>query len=436
MELRTKACKVLTSLLILTMMIKGIAQVEVQAVDMGKYDWKGFSGDVNLITTGKAGMDFIQQVKKQCFLYFTSVEGMSDESACGILGNIEAECSFDPTVTEGGIPWSSFIFGTTGLGLVGFTWPDLQRNLGDLAYDNGVPWTDMDCQLNAVTNLAESVVEQAKIYGYSDPSINSWDDFRKSTNLTACSNIWLYGYERCWMYNTSTIMDKRANLGKAILEEVKSNGWSGGKYEAKNNPPEVYNNHQIRDGDGKKLSDDENRKSKGEDLDKWDMVKEWELEGMPEKSVTMADTRTFELTGIRDMSVVESIRLANINTQIQETEKENKVKLRRTMMAMLGILVSTYGMLILIFYLFDICNPFISISLVQYASFGLFHPRYENKTADGHLTIYQVIRQGDDGHKILWFIFFSMALGILLCTGSIGIAFTHLADRALEFFNW
>lgn len=401
----------------------------VESLDLGSYDWAGFKGEVNIgygnHWRNPPHPEINQVCKEQCFLFFTDVMGMTDESACGILGNMDLEGGFDPTTTEGRKPWAEtlpYLGGSGGgLGLVGFTDQSVMKPLGDMAVEYDVPWTDLDLQLNAIADMLPGVVATAETYNYIAPKITSWEDYKASTSVKDCCLIFLYGYERCQGYSTQAVMDKRVASAQEMYEEMKEKGISGTQYEAKNNPKEVYNGVQI--------NKDHNAKGKKEKHEQGSARTEWDTTGMPQKTAWMeTGTPEQKLTTTSDLTVAEKLKFGNIQDSIVLTERTNRANFMRQLIAMAGLLLCLYSMFLLVAYLFDINNPFINISLVTIMTFGLYHPKYPDKAVGGLASTHQVFHQGGDTRKILSMVVFTMVLGILLCTGAIGVYLTRKLD--------
>lgn len=435
-------------ILFLVFTIGFVPCLTVFAADLGSYDWAGYNGPTNIgygdYWKGPVNQEFIQGCKEQSFLFFTDIMGMTDESACAILGNMANEGGFDPTTTEGRKPWAQTLplLGGLGggLGMVGFTDPSVMKPWGDMAKENGVPWTDLDCQLNAIADVLPSVVENSKHAGYPyvDPKINSWDDFKSSTDLQSCCNIFIHGYERCQGYQSEAVHSKRGDSGREVLEEMKSKGLSGKQYEAKNNPKEVYNDNQINKDHN---SNDKLNKDDGEQEERV-ARKEWDSEGMPEQSEFMTNPKTVTMLNPNDLTAREKLEVGNIKESIQSTEKGNRARFRRQIVAMVGLVCCIYATILLLLYIIDVNNPFFSISLVSIFTFGLYNPKYENRAIGKTHSMWQTMHQGKDTVKIFGFILGIFIIGLLLCTGSIGIFIfqkidfiNQIADGAYNWFS-
>lgn len=436
-------------IVILLLVITFTTSITVHAQrDLGDYDWAGYDGPTNIgfgdYWKGPVNHEFLQKCKEQSFLFFTDIMGMSDESACAILGNMENEGGFDPTTTEGRKPWAQTVplLGGLGggLGMVGFTDPSVMKPWGNLCKEQGVPWTDLDCQLNAIADVLPAVVDNSKHagYPYADPKINTWEDFKNSTDLQSCCNIFIHGYERCQGYWTEEVHQKRGDSGKRILEEMKEKGLSGKQYEAKNNPKEVYNNNQVnKDHNAKDKLDSENNGDEEERVAR----NEWDLEGMPQKSEFMKSPKKVELANKNELTDMEKLQLGNLKENIRATEVENRVNFRRRAVTMIGLMFCIYAILILLAYLLDINNPFFSLSFVSILTFGFFHPKYINRAVNGNGNMYQTMHQGEDTKKMFMTVGLFFVLGLLLCTGSVGVFvfqkidfLNQIADGAYNFF--
>lgn len=423
------------------------AIVTVQARgDLGEYDWAGFDGPVNIgfgnYWQGPRNEEFTQKCKEQSFLFFTDIMGMTEESACAILGNMENEGGFDPTTTEGRKPWSETLplLGGLGggLGMVGFTDPSVMAPWGNLCKEQGVPWTDLDCQLNAIAEVLPNVVEISKNAGfpYADPKINTWEDFKNSKDLVSCCIIFIHGYERCQGYYTEEVHKKRAESGQRVLEEMRSKGLTGKQYEAKNNPPEVYNNNQVN------KNHNANDQLESDDTEERVARDEWSLEGMPEKSTFMQESKTPVQTTTRgELTAREQIELGNLKENVEATTIANRVSFRRRLVTMAGLLFCIYATLVLVAYVFDVNNPFFELSLVSILTLGMFHPKYINRAVGGNGSFYQTMHQGDDTKKMFVMVLMFFALGLLLCTGGVGVFIfqkidfmNSIADGAYNFF--
>lgn len=128
------------------------------------------------------------------------------------------------------------------------------------------------------------------------------------------------------------------------------------------------------------------------------IVTESDLTGMPtESSLTFAQTR-LEMKGRSGLSESDLKRLTDISSAI-DNQKTTTIDIYHKVSSFLGIFLISYGVLMIVAFVFDYINTFVEISLLSILSFGRWHvvskedieeglvkPGYNKETKKTYLT--------------------------------------------------
>lgn len=146
------------------------------------------------------------------------------------------------------------------------------------------------------------------------------------------------------------------------------------------------------------------------------IVPEWEIEGMPEKSKSMQETKeTPPLTTSTDLSTAEKVKYQDISESVGITNQINRMNLIRKLVSMAGLVMCIYAMFVLVGYLFDINNPFFDLSMVTMLTFGLLTVEYKSEQTKS------LWNQGEGSRQVMTLIIGFMVVGMLICTGALSI---------------
>lgn len=261
--------------------------------------------------------------------------GLTKNAAIAIVGNFRAEGCGGTDTTEGWSDWEDFTFGSTGIGLMGFTWWELQEKLFNNAYDMGVQWMDVGAQLKTIKDYYFPLKDMYYEEGYSIDELAA--DF-------------CIAYERPAVNNTSD----RASYAHQYFDKFKD--------------------LPAKDYDGSLADYSANGKTTESDTLTGDGSTEWDLVGMPAKSnlsaeAALGDVKFVTVDNIED--VTQRYSVAVIKEDIESLKSFNAWTTARTIVVFFGLLLLIYSLLLLLAMLFDKLNNIIDISLVGVLTFGL-----------------------------------------------------------------
>lgn len=268
-----------------------------------------------------------------CYQQFLSW-GLTKEAAAGIVGNFLCEGCGGTDTTENWTDWDNFVFGTTGFGLMGFTWYELQAVVFDFAYEDGVQWTDLKPQLQAI--------KQWYLPQFEDMYYNSHDIDELTSHFCA-------KYERPGSNNFGDRIEK----AKQALEKYKDL------------PPKDYDGSLSGYTSGETKSDGNNVSLTGE------VLSEWDLTGMPVKSGLTANVLSLEHVSKADIAEADQrYGVALIKEDIESRGKINAWTKARQIVVFVGLILFSYALILLLAMLFDRVNTVIDVSLVGAITLG------------------------------------------------------------------
>lgn len=99
------------------------------------------------------------------------------------------------------------------------------------------------------------------------------------------------------------------------------------------------------------------------------MVKEWELHGMPSKSNMTKDAQDIELPNNKGLTLAEKINVSDIKDNMDARHK-NIYQVMSIVFSVVGFLLVVYALLLCIGYVFDRTNSFINVSMVSVLTMG------------------------------------------------------------------
>ena len=259
--------------------------------------------------------------------------GMTRSGAAAVCGSVYAECGGDYTVTESWVDWSSFKFGTTGLGMIGFTYWTLQADLFNTAESMGKQWTDLEVQLEVCKHyFGPDELISARLY---DPS---WDG--KTEELA----IWF----------TDTIERPAASVSHTSLRVTQAVAY----YEEFADLEAVEYNGTTASG------------ANAKPVDIISVTKEWELVGMPVKSDLTANARAVHLTQLQ-LDYKDANDVAEMGQYIEQRNEFDAWQTARTAIVFAGLVLVIYALFLMLGMLLDKVNGIFDISFVTLFSFGV-----------------------------------------------------------------
>lgn len=296
----------------------------------GKYDLSA-PHEVNKYYQDQKKVDEILQACYQQLLAW----GITKNGAAAIVGNFRAEGA-EPTITESYVDWSEFRFGTTGIGIMGFTYYTLQADLFNTAFEQGKQWTDLGVQLTVLKN------------GYLHPDGDHSDMrefYEEGHSVDELADIFCAECERP-AYNN---FDDREGFANAYFEAFKDL------------PPQDYDGSLSTGGATVDTTDV---------LTGSGVVNEWELVGMPTKSGLTVDLDLPSLVSREDLSIPESYNLSQISESIALTHRFDAWQQARVVVIFVGLLMVIYAIMLALAMVFDNWNNFLDIGLVRILSLG------------------------------------------------------------------
>lgn len=150
--------------------------------------------------------------KKAIWSYLKSV-GFSEEAAAGVMGNIQAESGFNPARLQGDIPESQFTLGSTGFGLVQWTYSGYQKALFNYAKSKGKDKKDLSLQLDFLYN--EQLVKHDFM-----PYFTGIEELKKSSDIRKVTEVFMLKFERPYDQSENAIAN-RTKLSQGIYEQLR-----------------------------------------------------------------------------------------------------------------------------------------------------------------------------------------------------------------------
>lgn len=99
------------------------------------------------------------------------------------------------------------------------------------------------------------------------------------------------------------------------------------------------------------------------------LVKEYELTGMPTKSNLQEGVMRPEINSINDLTEDEKLVVSSIK-ETKEAEKLDWFQIAKNVISFIGFILLVYDLLLIVFYVFDRVNSFLNISLVSLITLG------------------------------------------------------------------
>lgn len=99
------------------------------------------------------------------------------------------------------------------------------------------------------------------------------------------------------------------------------------------------------------------------------LVKEYELTGMPTKSNLQEGVVRPEINSVNDLTEDEKLVVSSIK-ETKDAEKLDWFQIAKNVISFIGFLLLVYDLLLLVFYVFDRVNSFLNISLVSLITLG------------------------------------------------------------------
>lgn len=149
---------------------------------------------------------------------FLKSEGLSDEQAAGIMGNLKQESNYDPAAVEG-----------NGVGFGIIQWSFERRTaLEKAAEEKGVPASDLGFQLAYMKQEAEStqLVDFNNLYSSFDvsESDNAWDPLKELDTVERATTFWHDAFERSGDYDNHGDIQHRIDFANEAYEQFKGTG--------------------------------------------------------------------------------------------------------------------------------------------------------------------------------------------------------------------
>lgn len=99
------------------------------------------------------------------------------------------------------------------------------------------------------------------------------------------------------------------------------------------------------------------------------LVKEYELTGMPTKSNLQEGVVRPEINSVNDLTEDEKLVVSSIK-ETKDAEKLDWFQIAKNVISFIGFILLVYDLLLLVFYVFDRVNSFLNISLVSLITLG------------------------------------------------------------------
>lgn len=277
----------------------------------------------------------MKEIRKQIFQEMKTW-GMTDESICGVIGNMRAESGgCDYTLTQNYVSWKRVRYGVTGLGLTQWTYHTRQDRLFKMAKKMKMGWNELPVQMAL---LKEELTKSEYV---------KWSTFSKSTDLKECTKQFLYKYENPKVKN----LNARYELAKKTYKDLKGV------------EPKALDGTSSGSSDSD-TSTTEKKSTVNNVLDEWDLV------GMPVKSKLMDSVQAIELEDTSSLGVKENYSIQVVRDDLYTGRLESIIENARIGVVFAGLLLIFYCILLFFAILFDKSNQFLEISLVSILTFG------------------------------------------------------------------
>lgn len=293
--------------------------------------------------------------------------GFSEAATAAMMGNIEAECSYNYNCIEAGRGFTNmanFEYGKYGIGLIQWTYKTRQEGLFAVCDLMGVQWTNLDAQLYRLKEELNGGTWWN--YGGNYASI---DEFKATEDLQTATDVICWGFER--PNELYAHLDRRRN---SAVEAY--NQFSGSEIT-------LDTNTGVADSSGNVYN-----------VDVSTIVSEWDLVGMKGRSGLLRDSNRVVLPEYSHLNATEKGSLGVIKDNIISNKAFYLFDTMRVMMVFLGLCVVVYSVVFCIAYLFDKTNNIFDLSLVSIVSLGLLKYSYEteNKKMKGYVNTGKAIK--------------------------------------------
>lgn len=354
----------------------------------GPYDI-GKNHEVNLYHEDPTKVDELQQIMYKEFLTW----GMTPQGASAVLGNIACESGYDPTRTQSNVSWEDFSWGTTGLGLIQWTYWSLQADLFNTASKMGRLWSDLSVQFEAMKHIFGP--GNGIDYLYTDGAGTAYNlagRFMDDVEKPAVRNYALRGRSATDAFNKLSGLE-----------------------------PEEYGG----DYDSEQSGDTDLSTESG--LNSYRIVNEWELAGMPASSGISK-----ELTSVRMPTTManykENNSLHQIGSDITLRNEFNAWETARVIIVFVGMLLVVYGLFLAMSMIMDNVNSFIDISFVSLMSFGALYYTRDMDTLTNP-------RRFISGKRLIIVIIIIIVIGLMCISGGVFSSVLKTVYKISEIFG-
>lgn len=335
------------------------------------YDWNA-PHDVN------QNVD-IEETKKKIWVALRKA-GCTEECAAGMMGNLQAESTYNYTLVESGRSWSAGVRGACGIGLCQWTSSGRQDALMAICDSKGVQWMDIDCQIEHLINeLADPYWLSLSRHGY---HFDSLEEFKNCTDIERVCGAFCYNWERP--------NDAYAHFDSRRLPESQA----------------AYEQFKGTPVDGADSEDKEEQGTGGESK-----MSEWGLTGMPKESKLSADGKEIELKDSTSLSTGENYSVQTVREGLDTLSMASAITKGRVAVCFVGVLLIFYSIFLVLATVFDKTNQFIDISMVSVLTFGRL-VYSDDEVSKGHEGYIQT-------SKIVKVCIITLIVGLFLVSGGI-----------------
>lgn len=263
--------------------------------------------------------------------------GMTHQGASAVMGNIYAECSYDPTLLQNWVSWDKFSWGNTGAGLIQWTYWSLQADLFNTAYRMGKSWTDLGVQFEAMKHHF-GPSERSASYLYTEGAGTAYD----------LAGKFMDDFEKPAVRNY-------VRRGNAAVDAF--NSYSGLSPESYSGTYDVNSQGSTNSGVSSSLVMS---------------TSEWNLHGMPKASGLASNLRrVYRPESLEDYDELSSV--THIGQGIKDRNELKAWEVARTVIVFAGLVFIMYAVFLSVALILDIVNNFIDLEFVSLISFGALH---------------------------------------------------------------